>query len=135
MTNQISKRSFIAILGALALAGCTVTVPVDGGGPGGGGGGGGGGVIQPQPTGPSILLQANVNQYSGRSPSGQNIRASASRSGTTIVLNSKTGRNFAENYRYIEGNTYGSPSGYTVRVTGSKSFFWNGPFGGLTMND
>lgn len=143
MNNQISKRSFIAILGALSLAGCTVTVPVDGGPPIGGppigggpiGGGPGGGVIQPQPTGPSIFLQSNVNQYSGRSPSGQKIRASASRSGTTIVLNSKTGRNFTENYRYIQGNTYRSPSGYSVRVTGTKSFVWSGPFGTLTMND
>lgn len=96
-------------------------------------------MVEPQPepqiqsTGPSIFLQAN-SFYSGRDSRGKKIRAFASCTGEIIRVDSKTGRNFSNTYRYADGNTYASGR-YMVTVTSSRSFIWNGPFGQVTMND
>jgi hypothetical protein len=78
-------------------------------------------------------LQPN-SFYNGRDGSGTKIRAFVSRSGEIIRVDSKTGRNFSQTYRYSNGNTYVG-GGYSVTVTSPRSFTWNGPFGRVTMND
>jgi hypothetical protein len=131
--KSIERRGFVAVLGAFAIAGCTVTVPepVPGQPP----------VIQPGPIQPppppppaaSIKLQNSF--YNGRS-GGKLIRAYVARSGSSLTVTSQTGRNFTENYSNNGGgNTYYSSSGYSVSVTSTRSFIWNGPFGRVTMND
>lgn len=136
-SRHIRRTTIIAMIGAFALAGCTVTVPENGGYPPPGGGPSPspspGPAPAPQPSGPSILLQAS-SFYNGRDNSGKKIRAFVARSGEIIRVDSKTGRNFSQNYRYTSGNTYRS-GGYSVTVTSSRSFVWNGPFGNVTMND
>lgn len=148
-TKQINRLSIFVLLGSFALAGCTVTVPENGGypqpiiqpGPG----------PQPQPqpwpqpqpqpqprpqpapSGPSVELQSQ-SFYNGRDSSGKRIRAFVARAGKVIRVDSKTGRNFSNSYRYASGNTYRSGR-YTITVTSRRSFVWNGPFGRVTMND
>jgi hypothetical protein len=72
--------------------------------------------------------------YNGRDSSGKKIRAFVARAGDVIRVDSKTGRNFSNSYRYYRGNTYRSGQ-YTVTVTSRRSFVWNGPFGRVVMND
>ncbi|MEM8539707.1 MAG: hypothetical protein AAGF25_02025 [Pseudomonadota bacterium] len=134
-TIQFYRRGFITLMGAALITGCSVSVPPPSGGtppgfnppppPSGG--------PPPAPEQPSIFLQAN-SFYSGRDSSGKKIRAFASRSGEIIRVDSKTGRNFSQTYRYRSGNTYRSGN-YSVTVTSARSFTWNGPFGNVTMND
>lgn len=139
MTTTLLKISAAVLIGTLALTGCTVSVPPPGNGggiiypPPGDGGGGGGGYEPPAPQGPSILLQAS-SFYNGRDSSGTRIRAFVTRSGELIRVDSKTGRNFSQTYRYSNGNTYRA-GGDSVTVTSSRSFIWNGPLGQVVMND
>lgn len=144
-TTHINRLSLFALLGSFALAGCTVTVPENGGYPQPIIQPGPGPIIQPgpqpqpqpqpqpAPSGPSVELQSQ-SFYNGRDNSGKKIRAFVARSGAVIRVDSKTGRNFSNTYRYASGNTYRSGR-YTVTVTSRRSFIWNGPFGRVTMND
>jgi len=133
---SFERRGLVAVLGALAIAGCTVTVPE----PMPGQPGQPGlppapqpAPIQPPPPAPSIKLQNSF--YNGRA-GGKLIRAYVARSGPGLTVTSQTGRNFTENYSSNGGgNTYYSGSGYTLTVTSNRSFVWNGPFGRVTMND
>jgi hypothetical protein len=136
--KHINRATFVAMLGAVALAGCTMTVPENGGYPPPGGQPAPQPYPQPQPqpqpSGPSVLLQPN-SFYNGRDSGGKLIRAFVSRSGQIIRVDSKTGRNFSQAYSYSNGNTYVAGGGYSVTVTSPRSFTWNGPFGQVTMND
>lgn len=74
--------------------------------------------------------------FSGRDSSGTKIRAQVKRSGRNFKVQSLKGKNGPERvYTDTGNNIYRASNGYTITVTSPRSFFWQGPHGGLVMND
>ncbi len=124
------RRLFVALLGAVALSGCVADTS-------------GGGIVPPPPPPPPVDtgpppsdIGLSPGFFSGRDGAGTKIRAQVKANGRDYRVQSLKGKNGPERlYRDQGGNKYRASNGYTIRVTSSRSFYWNGPHGGLTMND
>ncbi len=131
MSNAVfNRRTFFALLSAVAVSGCVADT-------------GGGGISPPPPPPPPIEtgpppsnIGLSPGYFSGRDGAGTKIRAQVKANGRDYRVQSLKGKNGPERlYRDQGGNLYQASNGYSIRVSSSRSFFWNGPHGGLTMND
>ena len=87
-------------------------------------------VVQPSDIGLS------PGYFNGRDTSGTNIRAQVKRAGRDFRVQSLKGKNGPERlYTDTGNNIYRAANGYIITVTSTRSFHWNGPHGGLAMND